>query len=518
MAKSLAVAIQHLNHTYVPGKNHLFYGDNLDVLRRKIASESVDLCYIDPPFNSKRNYFQIYNNIGTDGGDKAQAQAFMDTWEWGDEAAAGLAYILDFNNLNNGKFTPQTVALMRGLNEVLGHGDLFAYLVHMTLRIVEIHRVLKPTGSFYLHCDPTASHYLKLVCDGIFCAKGQGGEFLNEIVWCYRGGGSSKTSFGKRHDVIFRYSKGNSCLFNSDPIRIPYQAEGIGRKDDAMWGKHKGTDKVYKPNPLGKIPEDWWTINILNANDPERLGYPTQKPEDLLERIIAASSNEGDVVLDAYCGCGTTVAVAQRLKRRWIGIDITYQSISLILKRLNDQYPEQWATVEANIQLDGVPRDIDSAIALANRKDDKTRKEFEKWAVLTYSNNQARINDKKGADAGIDGMAYFMIDANTTGKCVFQVKSGGANRATIATLNSDRQREKAEIGILITMGDTKPMRGEAAAAGKYKHPMLNREDDRIQIVTIAEILEGKRIDLPMGRDMVKSAQAVGDSEHQQTLL
>jgi len=515
MAKSLAT--QHLNHTYVQGKNHLFYGDNLDVLRRKIASESVDLCYIDPPFNSKRNYFQIYNNIGTDG-DKAQAQAFMDTWEWGDEAAAGLAYILDFNNLNNGKFTPQTVALMRGLNEVLGHGDLFAYLVHMTLRIVEIHRVLKPTGSFYLHCDPTASHYLKLVCDGIFCAKGQGGEFLNEIVWCYRGGGSSKTSFGKRHDVIFRYSKGNSCLFNSDPIRIPYQAEGIGRKDDAMWGKHKGTDKVYKPNPLGKIPEDWWTINILNANDPERLGYPTQKPEDLLERIIAASSNEGDVVLDAYCGCGTTVAVAQRLKRRWIGIDITYQSISLILKRFNDKYPEQWATVEANIQLDGVPRDIDSAIALANRKDDKTRKEFEKWAVLTYSNNQARINDKKGADAGIDGIAYFMIDANTTGKCVFQVKSGGANRATIATLNSDRQREKAEIGILITMGDTKPMRGEAAAAGKYKHPMLNREDDRIQIVTIAEILEGKRIDLPMGRDMVKSAQAVGDSEHQQTLL
>ena len=506
------------NNTYVQGKNRLYYGDNLDVLRRKIASESVDLCYIDPPFNSKRNYFQIYNNIGTDGGDKAQAQAFMDTWEWGDEAAAGLAYILDFNNLNNGKFTPQTVALMRGLDQVLGHGDLFAYLVHMTLRIVEIHRVLKPTGSFYLHCDPTASHYLKLVCDGIFCAKGQGGEFLNEIVWCYRGGGSSKTSFGKRHDVIFRYSKGNSCLFNSDLIRIPYQAEGIGRKDDAMWGKHKGTDKVYKPNPLGKIPEDWWTINILNANDPERLGYPTQKPEALLERIIAASSNEGDVVLDAYCGCGTTVAVAQRLKRRWIGIDITYQSISLILKRFNDKYPEQWATVEANIQLDGVPRDIDSAIALANRKDDKTRKEFEKWAVLTYSNNQARINDKKGADAGIDGIAYFMIDANTNGKCVFQVKSGGANRATIATLNSDRQREKAEIGILITMGDTKPMRGEAAAVGKYKHPMLNREDDRIQIVTIVEILEGKRIDLPMGRDMAKSAQAVGDSEQQQTLI
>jgi len=522
MAKSIAVATQHLNHTYVQGKNHLFYGDNLDVLRRKIASESVDLCYIDPPFNSKRNYFQIYNNIGTDG-DKAQAQAFMDTWEWGDEAAAGLAYILDFNNLNNGKFTPQTVALMRGLNEVLGHGDLFAYLVHMTLRIVEIHRVLKPTGSFYLHCDPTASHYLKLVCDGIFCAKGQGGDFRNEIVWSYNKWAVAENSFSRNHDIVLFYIKNSQAsLFN---VQFQERAASTLKR----FGNKKivsGFDANGKRSPSQTTDEDSggvkmsdvWGIPILAPVSKERLGYPTQKPEALLERIIQASSNEGDVVLDAYCGCGTTVAVAQRLKRRWIGIDITYQSISLILKRLNDQYPEQWSTVEANILLDGVPRDIDSAIALANRKDDKTRKEFEKWAVLTYSNNQARINDKKGADAGIDGIAYFMIDANTTGKCVFQVKSGGANRATIATLNSDRQREKAEIGILITMGDTKPMRGEAAAAGKYKHPMLNREDDRIQIVTIAEILEGKRIDLPMGRDMVKSAQAVGDSEHQQTLL
>lgn len=498
------------SNTYVPVKNRLYYGDNLDVLCSKIASESVDLCYIDPPFNSKRNYFQIYNNIGTDGGDKAQAQAFMDTWEWGDEAAAGLAYILNVNNLNNGKFTPQTVALMRGLNEVLGHGDLFAYLVHMTLRIVEIHRVLKPTGSFYLHCDPTASHYLKLVCDGIFC--GQGGEYQNEIAWCYGSGGASKTHYSKKHDSIFFFTKSSTYVFNVDEVREEYSSpEKVEHK--IIKGK-----AYLRKHPLGRIPFDWWQIPILTNTAKERLGYPTQKPEALLERIIAASSNEGDVVLDAYCGCGTTVAVAQRLKRHWVGIDITYQSISLILKRLEDQYPERWPAVEANIQLDGVPRDMNSAVALANRKDDKTRKEFEKWAVLTYSSNQARINDKKGADAGIDGMAYFMIDANTIGKCVFQVKSGGANRATIATLNSDRQREKAEIGILITMGDTKPMRGEAAAVGKYKHPMLNREDDRIQIVTIAEILEGKRIDLPMGRDMVKSAQAIGDAEHQQTLI
>ena len=183
--------------------NRLFYGDNLDVLRRKIASDSVDLCYIDPPFNSKRNYFQIYNNQG--GEDRAQAQAFVDTWEWGEEAIAGLAWILDIDQLNSGKLTPQTVALIKGFEQVLGRGNLFAYIVHMTLRIVEIHRVLKPTGSFYLHCDPTASHYLKLVLDAVFC--GQGGNFINEIVWSYRTGGMSKRWFGRKHDTIFLYLK-----------------------------------------------------------------------------------------------------------------------------------------------------------------------------------------------------------------------------------------------------------------------------------------------------------------------
>jgi len=232
------------------------------------------------------------------------------------------------------------------------------------------------------------------------------------------------------------------------------------------------------------------------------------------------STKQGDVVLDAYCGCGTSVAVAQRLKRRWIGIDITFQSISLILKRLEDKYLDEWPSIEAGIQLDGVPRDIDSAVALANRKDDRTRKEFEKWAVLTYSKNQARINEKKGADAGIDGVAYFVIDKEANGKAVFQVKSGGANRATIATLNSDRQREAAEFGFLITMDEpTKPMRSEALAAGKYKHPLLNREDNRIQIVTVTEILAGKRIDIPMGRtDVVRSADALGDADKQGKLI
>ena len=223
-------------------KNQLFYGDNLEVLRRHIKDESVDLCYIDPPFNSKRNYNQIYNNIGKE--DQAQAQAFIDTWTWDDIANQGLAEIQE-NYL--GHFTSQSIDLISGLSKVLGKGSLLAYLVSMTLRIAEIYRVLKPTGSFYLHCDPSASHYLKLILDSIFCA--QSGDFLNEIVWCYRGGGAPKTDFGRRHDVIFRYSKTKTYKFNADAIRIPYQAEGIGRKDDAMWGKHKGTNKVYKPNP-----------------------------------------------------------------------------------------------------------------------------------------------------------------------------------------------------------------------------------------------------------------------------
>ncbi|MBA2771175.1 MAG: restriction endonuclease [Sphingomonas sp.] len=280
-----------------------------------------------------------------------------------------------------------------------------------------------------------------------------------------------------------------------------YQAYTEG----TVFGTRTGIDDDVKP---------------LGPTDPERLGYPTQKPEGLLERIIKASSNEGDTVLDAYCGCGTTVAVAQRLGRRWIGIDITYQSIALILKRLEDKYPDDWPQIEADILLDGVPRDMSSAIALANRKDDKTRKEFEKWAVLTFSRNQARINEKKGADAGIDGIAYFLIDRETNGKAIFQVKSGGANRATLATLNSDRQREKAEFGFLITMDQpTKAMRDEIAAAGKYKHPMLNREDDRIQVITVEDILSGKRLDLPMGRtDAVKSAEAIVHETKQQSLL
>ncbi|MGQ0567452.1 MAG: DNA methyltransferase [Gemmobacter sp.] len=508
-------------------QNQLYYGDNLDVLRRKIPDASVDLCYIDPPFNSKRNYFQIYNNVGAE--DRAQAQAFVDTWEWGDEAKAGLDWITDIAQLQSGKLTEQTVDLIRGLEKVLKRGSLLAYLIHMTLRIVEIHRVLKPTGSFYLHCDPTASHYLKLVCDTIFVSDQRGGDFINEIIWWYKRWSGTSSSFQRMHDVILFYAKNkHDRVFNvqyqayakpeaiEKTIRGKVDGKLVRLKDkDGNYIERKKENKGVAAHDVFKIedePEnpDVFELQHIQPTAKERLGYPTQKPESLLERIIKSSSNEGDTVLDAYCGCGTTVAVAQRLNRRWIGIDITYQSISLILKRLADKYPDTWPQVEANILLDGVPRDIASARALANRRDDKTRKEFEKWAILTYSANQARINEKKGADAGIDGIAYFLIDKDKNGKAIFQVKSGGANRATLATLNSDRLREGADFGFLITLDPpTKAMKDEIAAAGKYRHPLLNREDDRIQVITVEDILNGAKLDLPMARsDAVKSAKAV----------
>jgi DNA modification methylase len=504
--------------------NKLFYGDNLDILRRTgkggIRDESVDLCYIDPPFNSKRNYNQIYSNIGSE--DRAQAQAFMDTWTWDDLANAGYSEILANAE---GRFQPQLVELIKGLHAVLGKGSLLAYLISMSLRITEIHRILKPTGSFYLHCDPTSSHYLKLLLDSIFCL--QGGHFVNEIAWCYSQGGKSKNWFAKKHDIIFWYAKGNDYQFYGDAVRMPLTPhkqdktgknyggrmgfDEDGREYVEKWGT--GNKKLYRYYlDKGKIPEDWWIdINSIQADAGERLGYPTQKPEALLERIVRASSNEGDVVMDAYCGCGTTVAVAQRLKRKWIGIDITYQSISLVLRRLEKAFG---ADVLRQISTDGIPRDMASAEALAHKKDDRLRKEFEKWAVLTYTNNRAVINEKKGADAGIDAVAHFLTGKNENAKIIFQVKSGGVKRGDIATLRGDMEREQAALAVLISLEEpTRPMMQESKAAGQYLHDTMGRSYDRISIVTVREIVEGgKRLEIPMSLEVLKTAQTAIEEE------
>jgi site-specific DNA-methyltransferase (adenine-specific) len=295
--------------------NTLYTNDNLFILNG-MNSNLVDLIYLDPPFNSKRFYSAPV-------GSKAAGASFKDMWTWEDVNEAYLEILAEkYPYLT--KFIPS----IGGIHSKA----MMSYLTYMTQRIIEMHRILKDTGSLYMHCDPTASHYLKILLDEIFGKN----NFRNEIVWCYRGGGSPKKDFGRRHDVIFRYSKTDNYTFIADRIRIPYQAEGLGRTDDAMWGKHKGTDKVYKPNPLGKIPEDRWQMNILNANDPERTGYPTQKPLALLKRIILASSNEGDIVFDPFCGCATTCVAAQQLGRNWIGIDIEKQAVNVLIDRLSD--------------------------------------------------------------------------------------------------------------------------------------------------------------------------------------
>lgn len=488
--------------------NALYYGDNLEVLRRKVRDGTVDLCYIDPPFNSKRNYNQIYNNIGTE--DRAQAQAFIDTWKWDDYAISGFTEIL---GNAEGRFQAQLVDLIKGLNAVLGKGSLLAYLVGMSLRVTEIFRVLKQSGSFYLHCDPTASHYLKLIVDAVFCS--QGGNFLNEIVWCYSIGGKSRDAFGRKHDVLLFYAKGSrgEHTFNKAGASIPRKANShmkVGRDADGREFQEKIVRKSGKSYRYyideGKIAEDYWTdIETLNREDRERLSYPTQKPEALLRRIISTSSNEGDTVLDAYCGCGTTIAVAQSLKRKWIGVDITYQSISLILRRLEFAFGKD---VLNSVVIDGIPRDMDSAEALAHKKDDRLRKEFEKWAVLTYTKNRAIINEKKGADAGIDAIAFFMTGKADNAKIIFQVKSGGVKRGDIATLRGDMGREGAAMAILITLEPpTKPMMGEAKAAGQYLHETMGKSYDVIRIVTVQEIVEqGERLEIPMSLEVLKAAQ------------
>ncbi len=478
--------------------NRLFYGDNLEVLRRYIKDESVDLCYIDPPFNSKRNYNQIYNNIGQE--DKAQAQAFVDTWTWDDRANQGLAEIQE-NYL--GHFTAKSIALISGLINVLGKDSLLAYLVGMTLRIAEIHRVLKPTGSFYLHCDRNASHYLKLVLDTIFCS--QRGEFRNEIVWCYRKWNIKQPQFPSNHDTIFFYTKSSKNTFNTLYLPKSNKSSGKGKKIQSIVGEDGKRKSIYLDEVSEGTPTpDWWEISIINPMAKERLGYPTQKPEALLERIIKASSNENDVILDAFLGGGTTLSIAQRLNRQWIGIDITYQSIGITLKRLQDSFGEE---ILDKIQLSGIPKDVESAIALSLKKDDRTRKEFETWAVLTYSNNRAIINDKKGKDQGIDGLAYFQGENNETEKIILQVKSGKVGAKDIRDLQGVLTLENGAIGIFITLQPpTKDMIKTAKSAGIYQNKYMSQPVDKIQIITIEEMLEQqKRLDIRMTFEVLKSA-------------
>ncbi|MEY3401465.1 MAG: hypothetical protein RLZZ86_1080, partial [Cyanobacteriota bacterium] len=303
-----------------------------------------------------------------------------------------------------------------------------------------------------------------------------------------------KKDFGRRHDLIFRYSKGKEFTFNLDSVREEY-AETTKERFRHHIGNKRGKKDFGQQslNPLGKQPDDWWEIQPIAPSAKERLGYPTQKPESLLEKIIKASSNENDIVLDAYCGCGTTVAVCQKLDRQWIGIDITYDSFPGVLK---------------TIKLHGIPKDIESARALANKTDDRTRKEFEKWAILTYTNNKAVINAKKGADKGIDGIVYFQGDKNDPEKIIFQVKSGKVKSGDIRDLLGTMTLESASLAIFITLEEpTKDMLKTAKSAGFYQSKYMSHSCDKIQIVTIKEIIEDQqRLNIRLSYEVLKSAE------------
>ena len=456
----------------------LYYGDNLGVLRRYVKDETVDLIYLDPPFNSSQDYNVLFAEP-TGERSAAQIKVFEDTWHWDATAAQAYEDVVE----KGGK--PSEA--LQAFRKFLGDTDMMAYLSMMAPRLLELRRVLKRTGSIYLHCDPTASHYLKMLMDGIFGPA----RFQNEVVWHYRGGGVSKGRWGRRHDILLYYTKAGPGTFNVDAVRDPYSKETLERlkyKAKAFRG-----DKVYdsyEANPLGKHPDDVWDIQPIMPSAKQRLGYPTQKPERLLERIISASSNEGDLVLDPFCGCGTTIAVAQRLHRRWIGIDITHLAINLIRHRLLDAFGE---SIRDGYQVVGEPTSPADARELAGQDP----YQFQWWALGLVGARP--VDEKKGADRGIDGRLYFHDEAEggRTKQIIFSVKAGHTSVAHLRDLRGVLDREKAEIGVLLTLEEpTRAMRTEAAGAGFYVSPGFNKRYPKLQVLTVEELLNGKKVEYP----------------------
>lgn len=493
--------------------NTLFYGDCLDILKnrdqsgdRYIKDESVDLIYLDPPFNSDR----VYNVIFKEPNGRAaasQIKGFDDTWTWNDNVAEEYEDIKEAG----GKVAETLV----GLEMILGFCNMFAYLVMMASRLVEMRRVLKSTGSIYLHCDQTAGHYIKVLMDAVF----GGDNFGNDIIWSYTKVGGTKKKFMKSHDMIFRYTKGKKFVFNMDDVREPYSDSIIKslKKDDGglYYTRGLGTDKnmnrIKKTyvHPNGRVPGDVWVIP-WTLGGKERLGYPTQKPEALLERIIKVSSNPGDVVLDPFSGCGSCVSVAQRLDRKWIGIDITHIAITIMKHRLGP---------DADYQVIGEPASLEDAQQLA--KEDPFQ--FQLWALgLVKARPEGGM--KKGKDQGIDGK-YFFETPTKTETIIYSVKAGRVLPRDVRDLNGTVNANKAAIGVLISMeGFTKDMRSEAAKGGFYKPKGVIGEETypRIQLYTIEDLLGGEKIKYPIYLkdvtlpDMRKSTRMVdGDREERE---
>jgi DNA modification methylase len=510
-------------------KNRLYYGDNLDVLRRHVPDESVDLVYLDPPFNSNATYNVLFAE--QDGSQAAsQIKAFEDTWHWDQEAARLFEETVEVGG--------QVSRALQAFRTLLGDSNMLAYLTMMAPRLVELRRALKPTGAIYLHCDQTASHYLKMLMDTVFGVQ----NFKNNIVWKrttpksdFRQGA---TNWARVHDVLLYYVKdNNSATFRqpfgpytvdkyrqSDPDGRRYQltalnAPGAGTRGHPQYEfmgvtrywrysqekmeALRAEGRIIQPSP-GAVPrykryqdemsgvpigDMWDDITPINSQAQERLGYPTQKPEALLERIIRASSNEGDLVLDPFCGCGTAIAVAERLKRRWIGIDITHLAITLMKHRLRDAFGDAPA-----YEVVGEPVSLPDAEALAA----SDPYQFQWWTLGLVGARP--VEQKKGADQGIDGRLYFHDEAKgKTKQIVISVKAGKTGSPHVDALRGVMDKAQAEIGVLLTMQEpTKPMREAAASAGFYTSPGWTTKHPKLQLLTVRELLDGRRIDYPSG--------------------
>jgi DNA modification methylase len=495
--------------------NKLYFGDNLDVLREKVKDESVDLIYLDPPFNSDANYNVLFRPGGQ--ASQAQAEAFRDTWDWGEGARHAYEDVMRANG--------DVALVLSGLRRWLGENAMMAYLAMMTARLLELRRVLKPSGSIYLHCDPIASHYLKIILDATFGHEG----WRNEIIWQRTSSHNDPKRYGRIHDTIFYFCKGDAPTWNqiyekpdddffdahdfeTDEIGQRYRKRDLtapyrgGASGQYEWrGRHppKGRMWSYTHENMVKLESDgkivytrtgmprlkilvenlrglplqdvWANPDLwLNSAAKERIGYPTQKPLALLDRIIRASSKEGNVILDPFCGCGTTVECSERLKREWIGIDVTHYAVTLIERRLS-----AIGTSPDAYQVVGRPTDLAGARDLANRD----KHQFQWWAAWRLGARWYR-EEKKGADRGIDGRMLFKNGPYGDGLIIISVK-GGENVGVqmVRDLRGVIEREEAEMGILISLAEpTAPMMTEAAAAGfvsKSAHGRLPRPCGRI---------------------------------------
>lgn len=533
--------------------NQLYYGDNLQVLRDFVATESIDLVYLDPPFNSQAIYSILFK-APTGVQSQAQTEAFEDTWHWNDHAEDAFDAVMKSGN-------SEVAELLRAFRSFLKENDMMAYLTMMSVRLLELHRVLKESGSLYLHCDPTASHYLKILLDGIFGADG----FRDDIVWkraeTVKGNfGQGSKFFDRNTDSILFYAKSTAQQFNPQFTAYTqeyidgfykYTEEGTGRiyrlismtgpggaakgnpEYEVMGVKRHWRYSIDRMNALidagmvvqakpGLVPQRklyldegkgvpvqslWDDIHALHSQSGERLGYPTQKPLALLERIILASTNDGDIVLDPFCGCGTTIHAAQKLNRQWIGIDITHLAISLIEKRLKAAFPG------VSFDVHGTPKDLEGARNLAARD----KYQFQWWAV-SLIDAVPYGGKKKGADSGIDGFIYFKPDGKVTEKAIVSVKGGeNISVAMIRDLAHVVDRENAKIGVFITLAEsTKPMRTEAIKAGFFATRFGKYA--KIQILTIEELFAGKKPDIPLIDPSVFRKAAVELNEKQDDLF